>query len=321
MQVLRQREQFAYRLAASTKLYRGLNIDTRQPGLEKVHSILNPPGTQPLEHHPGWDHPEVGTHLLNWLSDNRSGLGRHWSEDPAQAETFARWPDETTGRGGNLQAVVEGDWGGQGADPNRTNTREFNDAGEQIRSFPWEKEHTLSPGAHLNVTGLKIRPYDDEYWNGPSTGDEPIDENHEGPWHSVLGASSSRTAAAAEPFMVPTEHLAPHIVFDRSTMMEQSKPNFQELLAHIKKHGIQDPVTMETDGQTGTLADGNHRWAAAKILGLPHVPTRFVRENTKFLQHIGAPELHPMIRQHLAAHPEAIQEDVERQPSWQQGER
>jgi hypothetical protein len=321
MQVLRQREQFAYRVAA-TQVYRGLNLDTTAPGMERVHAILNPPGTHPLEHHPGWDDPAVGGHILDWLkSGPRKGLGTHWTADPEQAERFARWPNEETGRGGNLQAVIQGDWHGEGEDTGRTNTREFDESGERIRSFPHEQETTMLPGAGLNVTGLKIRPYDDAYWNDPVDGEpEAIDDNHEGPWHEVFRRTRQHTAAV-EPLMVPTEHLAPHIVFDRSTMMEQSKPNFQELLAHIKKHGIQDPVTMETDGQTGTLGDGNHRWAAAKVLGLSHVPTRFVRENTKFLQHIGAPELHPTIRQHLAEHPEALQEDVERQLSWQQGER
>jgi hypothetical protein len=195
MQILKQAEQFAYRIAATPKLYRGLNLDTTQPGLEKVHAILNPPGSHPLEHHQGWDHPEVGGHILNWLASGpKKGLGSHWSADPTQAEQFARWPNEQTGRGGNLQAVIEGEWNGQGEDHGRTDTHEFDEEGNRIRSFPDEQEKTLSPGAGVNVTGLKIRPYDDEYWNGPSTGDEPADPNHDGAWHSALSSPSSHIA-------------------------------------------------------------------------------------------------------------------------------
>lgn len=127
-----------------------------------------------------------------------------------------------------------------------------------------------------------------------------------------------RTASA--PLLVPTEHLIPHMIYDRSTMMEQSKPEFQRLLKDVRANGIQQPVTMETDGTRGILGDGNNRLGVAQVAGIAHVPTRFVRENTSFLTRSGAQQLHPSLRQHLAEHPEAIQEDVERQPSWQQGE-
>jgi hypothetical protein len=184
--ILAQREAFAIHRVAAAKLYRGLNIDTTAPGLEKVHSLVS--GGQ-------WDHPEIGGHLLNWLqSGPKKGLGGHWTSDPAQAERFARWPNEETGRGGNMQAVIEADWGGQGTDPARTDTHEFDETGKRIRSFPEEQETTLAPGAQLAATGVKIRPYDDDYWNGPAD-DSPVDENHDGPWHQVLSAPSAHTAA------------------------------------------------------------------------------------------------------------------------------
>jgi len=183
MRVLRQAETFAYRFGG-TQLHRGVNLDTTAPGMEKIHQILSGGN---------WDHPDLAGHLLDYLGQR--GLGGHWTTDPTQAERFARWPNEETGRGGNLQAVVSADWNGEGADPNRTNTREFSDTGEHIRSFPWEQEHTLLPGTNLDVNGVKIRPYDDEYWNGPADPDQEIDENHEGPWHE-LSHSSSRMAAA-----------------------------------------------------------------------------------------------------------------------------
>ena len=160
MRVLRQAETFAYRFGG-TQLHRGVNLDTTAPGMEKIHQILSGGN---------WDHPDLAGHLLDYLGQR--GLGGHWTTDPTQAERFARWPNEETGRGGNLQAVVSADWNGEGADPNRTNTREFSDTGEHIRSFPWEQEHTLLPGTNLDVNGVKIRPYDDEYWNGPADPDQ-----------------------------------------------------------------------------------------------------------------------------------------------------
>ena len=186
LRVSRQAETFAIHLAASTKLYRGLNLDTRAPGMEKVHQMLQQPS--------GWDHPDLGGHILDWLHQGpKKGIGGHWTADPTQAEQFARWPNEQTGRGGNLQAIIEADWGGHGEDTGRTDTHEFDEKGNRIRSFPDEQETTLSPGAEVNVTGVRVRPYDDEYWNGPSDGGDP-DSEHDGPWHSVFGQPSARQA-------------------------------------------------------------------------------------------------------------------------------
>lgn len=192
--VLTAREQYLLHhkvaVSAPQKLYRGLNLDTTAPGMEKVHALLSSGQ---------WDHPEIGGHLLNWLQSGPcKGLGGHWTADPVQAQRFAAWPNEQTGRGGNLQAVIEADWDGQGADAARTDTHEFNADGEQIRSFPWEQESTLSPGTKLTATGVQIRPYDDAYWNTPSDDDGPVDENHDGPWHSVLGGDPSQRTAATD---------------------------------------------------------------------------------------------------------------------------
>ena len=183
----------------TTKLYRGVNLDTTHPGMEKVHQILS--GGD-------WDHPELGGHLLDALAGPHTvsemnghaygpekGMGWHWTADPTQAERFARWPREDTGQGGNLQAVISADWDGRGEDPNRAATGEFDrDTGERIRSFPWEKEHTLLPGTDLNVSGVRIRPYDNDYWNGPADPDQEVDEDHDGPWHEVLSQPSRRLA-------------------------------------------------------------------------------------------------------------------------------
>lgn len=191
MRIIRAREQVEmlepWRTAtenAPVKLYRGLNLDSTAPGMENVHSALQK----------GWDHPEVGGHVLNALqSGAHKGLGNHWTTDPEQASKFARWPNEETGQGGNMQALIEADWDGQGEDHNRTDTREFSSSGERIREFSQEKERTLNPGAGLNVTGVHVKPYDNDYWNGPDDG-SPVDHDHDGPWNKVFSNSASHTA-------------------------------------------------------------------------------------------------------------------------------
>lgn len=193
MKIQTQRETFSWRLAESdyqlalpdmptNKLYRGFNLDTTRPGFEAAHALL-----------PQMDHPDFGKHLLDGL-ESHPGLGRHWTPDPAQAERFSLWPNSETGRGGNLQAILEGEWGGGGEDYDRTDTQEFDEHGDRIRSFPEERERTLLPGANIRVTGLHVRPYDDAYWNG--TGDASILDRHkDSPWHQVLSTPSSRKAA------------------------------------------------------------------------------------------------------------------------------
>lgn len=130
---------------------------------------------------------------------------------------------------------------------------------------------------------------------------------------------NEHTASATNPPLnVPVEHLVPHMLYDRSY---ETKPYFQDLLKDMKLNGAREPVTMDTDGTLGVLSDGNHRLAAARKLGMSTLPVQFLREPTRSLNREGAAFLHPSIRQHLADNPGAILDDVERQPSWQQGER
>jgi len=42
----------------------------------------------------------------------------------------------------------------------------------------------------------------------------------------------------------------------------------------IRAHGIREPLTLNTDGETGYLEDGHHRLDSAADLGMTHVPVR-----------------------------------------------
>lgn len=107
--------------------------------------------------------------------------------------------------------MIEAEWGGEGEDPSRAGTGEFDEKGNRIRSFPWEHEKTLLSGTPLTVTNVRIRPYDDAYWNSPADlNDPPPDENHEGPWHQVLSQPSPRTAALDRPHGVHSDDWYPN---------------------------------------------------------------------------------------------------------------
>lgn len=56
--------------------------------------------------------------------------------------------------------------------------------------------------------------------------------------------------------------------------MVQAEPNanVQELVAHIKKHGILHPLIVRPVGDMFEVLDGLARWKAAIILGLETVP-------------------------------------------------
>lgn len=54
---------------------------------------------------------------------------------------------------------------------------------------------------------------------------------------------------------------------------------------HIAKNGIQDPITVSTNGTHGLVEDGHHRLAIAKELGMSHVPVN--------IQHVDMPTYSP----------------------------
>lgn len=124
--------------------------------------------------------------------------------------------------------------------------------------------------------------------------------------------------ASVDPLMVPTEHLDPHKTYDWTDSVQKNP----RLLKDIQRRGIQQPAIMETDGKLGILSDGNHRLAAAKMLGIPQMPVVFNAQPSRYLQRGGGVPLHPSIQKHLAEHPEALQdaESIDRQSSWTQGE-
>lgn len=71
--------------------------------------------------------------------------------------------------------------------------------------------------------------------------------------------------------MVPTHIVAKYMEFDRGS---ENPAKVDRLAKDIAENGIQNPLQIEYSHEHGwgTLAEGNHRLAAAIKLGLTHVP-------------------------------------------------
>ena len=286
---------------------------------------------------------ELSQHLLDFMEDtgqrqnarsdeftkthdtsDPTWMGRHWTTDPEIAQSFANWagynPGTSLPHGRSLGAVVSADWDGRGEDVGRSNSG---------GSWSGEKEITLSPGAQLNVNGLHIR-HNKGVTQQPGSGQTPYEDD---PWHNVMGTPQIRSASlqrrklsaldrqiladiqSSHP-MFPVEHLDPHKTYDWTDSVQRDG----RLMKDMKAKGVQQPVEMETDGHLGILGDGNHRLAAAKLLGMSHLPVKFTKMSTRYLSRGGGVPLHPDIQAHLAANPHQIIDlaDQERQESWSQ---
>ena len=135
-----------------------------------------------------------------------------------------------------------------------------------------------------------------------------------------------RMANASASIEVSMEHIDPMMVYDREREISDDplkgwRKRTHPLVADIKARGMQRPLTVETDGNLGILSDGNHRAAAAKIIGLGKVPVQFVRVDTRYVTRGGGAPLHPSVKNALKRNPQAIHNSVKRQPSWAQGEK
>lgn len=182
----------APKLHKPVTLYRGLGVPLHHLGLQDVWRMLRGPEHKQLpdwmlnDHprlpgmagsdwddralaktHPlGYDNPEVGHRILDYLeADNNPhgrelGLGRHWTPDIEQAKLFSggahgtKWLNDQL----SLPAVISAEWHGAGEDPYRTKSWGHHDD---------EKEVTMLPGAKMRVKDVHIIH--------PQTGE----------WHSV----------------------------------------------------------------------------------------------------------------------------------------
>ena len=175
-------------------LHRGLVINLRHPGAQRVRRMLFP------SDHPVWqqdvhpdlpdqrglfgddaheDRSQLGNAILDYIEsyhDNRRGdpalkaslpwTGRHWTNDPEVAREFAFKGHDTP----NLLSVhLQGQWDGRGEDPERSHTG---------GPFPGEKEITMLPGAGMKITHVNV-----EHPDTP------------GEWQNVLHEPSERTAS------------------------------------------------------------------------------------------------------------------------------
>lgn len=105
-----------------------------------------------------YDSPELGPKILDYLQNDpksKSGLGRHWSIDPAVADEFADINSPELNNPNALMVRMRGDWPGLGEDPMRTNTGD---------DFPHEKEITLLPGAPITIQDLQVYHPDHKEW-------------------------------------------------------------------------------------------------------------------------------------------------------------
>ena len=155
-------------------------------------------------------------------------------------------------------------------------------------------------------------------WNPPVWNRQDPDIDTLEDYEVERGPHTAARLAMPAPLQFPIEHLEPHNLYDPVAATDSD--HYPDLVRHIREHGVQMPITLETDGELGLVADGNHRLAAAREAGLTHLPVRFLRESTRNLERWGGTPLHPAIQQHLADNPASIASTYDRQPSWAQGD-
>ena len=47
-----------------------------------------------------------------------------------------------------------------------------------------------------------------------------------------------------------------------------------EFVAHVREHGVREPLLVQQTARGATVVDGHHRYAAARKAGVTHVPLR-----------------------------------------------
>lgn len=172
----RQNRSATRKLAKDIVLYRGFGLDFREPGMEKIKAITHPhfdavPGESLVEAYDRsqkdeaegvYDHPDLGPHILDYLSSGRGPggytLGSHWTPDISVAQDWSRHRGRTPVV---LKVRIPGD----------TKKKTFNPG------WKYEKEWPMPAGTPVNVEEVHL-------WN-------PRDVV----WHNVLQEPSVRYAS------------------------------------------------------------------------------------------------------------------------------
>ena len=205
------------RVGAVTKLYRGLNVQFPDELQQHIYRNLQMPNT-PEE---VGQHFTIGPKILDYLEQNNwektrgwdnVGIGRHWTSDPSFAQTAA-----LQGAHGGTPVVLEAEWDGNNEDlvPHTL------PGGHQER-FVGEGERTLLPGAHVNVTSMKIpngSGYPDfEVLHDPKQAADQLADYGT----KYLGGPQMRTAASTLDLDVPESTAAP---LYRGLVLDLSHPD------------------------------------------------------------------------------------------------
>lgn len=78
---------------------------------------------------------------------------------------------------------------------------------------------------------------------------------------------------------VPVDRLLKHREYDRETQPREGPEHLDHITASVAEHGVKAPLIMlyGQKDRRAYLGEGNHRLAAAKRLGITHLPVRVYR--------------------------------------------
>jgi hypothetical protein len=153
MRIQKQAETFAWRTAATTRLYRGLAVmGVPQEQQNRWADAMN---------YNTWDgdpkglgkHLSVGPEIIKHLEQRQGGVGRHWTTNPERALDFAGRSMENrdyVAHPNAFPAVLSMDWDGQGLDES--------DQGMNSGSHNWDgdDERVLQKGHQGKIHGVKV---------------------------------------------------------------------------------------------------------------------------------------------------------------------
>ncbi|WP_131813761.1 hypothetical protein [Mycolicibacter kumamotonensis] len=112
-----------------------------------------------------------------------------------------------------------------------------------------------------------------------------VPEGWERYYHHIIDTPDSTDSAH---LMMPTDQVLHYREYDR----DPNDENYQTVKKVIQDHGgIRQPLILSTNDTHGLLAEGNHRAAIAKELGITHLPVK-VYHDDEVQQNEGSPVAH-----------------------------